>query len=116
MKAAPNLAIPTDRDPRERGCRPANSDRKAPRGIGMASPSAVVNTSLRTHVVPVLREAGFEKVDARNVWAWRDHAVWVFNIRAVGPRFSEVTGWPPSSLTVWLGVLFTFAPDPPRAN
>lgn len=82
----------------------------------MTSPSSLINKSLRKHVAPVLREAGFEKVDARNAWAWLDHAVWVLNIRAVGKRFSEVTGWPPSSLTVWLGVMFTFMPEPPESE
>jgi hypothetical protein len=34
----------------------------------------------------------------------------VFNVRAVGSYFSAVTGWPPGSVGVWLGVFFAFAP------
>lgn len=76
----------------------------------MASTSALLNRPLREFVSPVLRGAGFEAVDARNAWAWRGDCTWVFNVRAVGSYFSEVTGWPPGSVAVWLGVFFTFAP------
>jgi hypothetical protein len=76
----------------------------------MASTSAIVNRALRAHVAPFLREAGFAKTDARNGWRWLDKTVWVFNIRAVGNYFSEVTGWPPGSVGVWLGVFYSFMP------
>jgi len=79
----------------------------------LSSPSAIINKSLRKHVSPVLREAGFNRIDARNGWAWREQLIWVFNIRAVGRYFSDVTGWPPSSLTTWLGVFYRFIPEPP---
>jgi hypothetical protein len=78
----------------------------------MTSTSALLNKSLRQRVVPLLREAGFQQVDARNAWSWRDDCVCVFNIRSVGRYFSEVTGWPPGSVCVWLGVFFTFTPRP----
>ena len=81
---------------------------------GMASTSAMLNRPLRARVAPILREAGFEQVDARNAWSWRGDAIWVFNVRAVGNSFSGVTGWPPGSVGVWLGVFFTFAPRPSR--
>jgi hypothetical protein len=70
------------------------------------TPSALINKSLRKHVAPVLKSAGFEKVD------WKADCVWVFNIRAVGSYFSEVTGWPPSSVCVWLGLSYDFIPQP----
>jgi hypothetical protein len=76
----------------------------------MPSTSAIVNRFLRAHVGPVLRDAGFAKVDARNGWRWLGKTVWVFNIRAVGNYFSEVTGWPPGSIGVWLGVFYPFMP------
>lgn len=76
----------------------------------MTSTSALLNRSLRTAVVPILRKAGFQSTDARNGWSWRNDFVWVFNIRAVGAYFSHVTGWPPGSVAVWLGVFFAFAP------
>jgi hypothetical protein len=75
----------------------------------MASTSALLNRSLRAHVTPVLQQAGFEKVDARNGWRWDKNAVLVFNIRAVGNHFSMVTGWPPGSIGVWLGAFYPFA-------
>lgn len=76
----------------------------------MAATSAIVNRALRAQVAPVLRAAGFAKVDARNGWRWFHKTVWVFNIRAVGNYFSEVTGWPPGSVGVWLGMFYSFMP------
>ena len=77
----------------------------------MTGTSAIVNRMLRKHVTPILREAGFDKVDARNGWMWRNRVVCVFNIRAVGNYFSDVTGWPPGSVGVWLGAFYTFVPE-----
>ena len=77
----------------------------------MATTSAIVNRSLRKHVSPLLKEHGFEKVDARNGWRWINKVVLVFNIRAVGKNFSDVTGWPPGSVGVWLGAYYTFIPS-----
>lgn len=75
--------------------------------------SALLNKPLRAHVTPVLRDAGFQRVDARNGWSWRnDDCIWVFTIRAVGSYFSQSTDWPPGSVCVWLGVFFTFTPRP----
>ena len=79
----------------------------------MTSTSSLLNTPLRQHVSPVLREAGFPAVDARNGWRWDGDFVSVFSIRAVGSYFSQSAGWPPGSVCVWLGVFFTFAPRPP---
>jgi hypothetical protein len=79
----------------------------------MPSTSALVNKALRDQVAPILREAGFQQVDARNGWSWHVDYIRVFNIRAVGNYFSEVTGWPPGSICVWLGVFFAFAPRLP---
>ncbi len=76
------------------------------------STSALLNKALRKYVAPPLREAGFVHVDARNAWNWQSECICVFNIRAVGNYFSEVTGWPPGSVGVWLGVHFTFGPPP----
>ena len=78
----------------------------------MTSTSALLNKPLRQRVAPLLREAGFQRVDARNAWWWRDDFICVFNIRSVGSYFSGVTGWPPGSVCVWLGVFFTSAPQP----
>jgi hypothetical protein len=66
----------------------------------MPSISAIVNRSLRKHVVPLLRETGFGKVDARNGWLWRPKIIWVFAIRAVGGQFNFPFGggWPPCSI------------------
>lgn len=80
----------------------------------MASPSAVINRSLRAHVSPALRRAGFEDIDARNGLAWKGPCIRVLIVRAVGGYFSQVTGWPASSVNVWLGVHYTFIPPSPR--
>lgn len=76
----------------------------------MPSTSAIVNRSLRETIGPLLRDAGFTKIDPRNGWRWLDKAIWVFNIRSVGNYFSSVTGWPPGSVSVSLGVFYTFMP------
>jgi hypothetical protein len=81
-------------------------------GGEVASRSALLNKPLRTLVVPILRDAGFQHVDARNGWRWHNDVIWVFNIRSVGSYFSDVTGWPPGSVCAWLGVFFTFSPRP----
>lgn len=78
--------------------------------------SAIVNRALRAQIAPVLRDAGFAKINARNGWRWVDKTVWVFNIRAVGNYFSEVTGWPPGSVGVWLGVFYSFMPTDLRVK
>lgn len=77
----------------------------------MVSSSAIINKALRKHLSPIIRDAGFQKVDARNAWAWRNDCVWVMNVRAVGRYFSEVTGWPPASVAVSLGTFYTFIPS-----
>jgi hypothetical protein len=74
----------------------------------MKSSSALINRSFRRHLSPVLRESGFDRVDARNAWKWENNCIWVFNIHAVGSYFSSVTGWPPSSVCAWLGIFFEF--------
>ena len=76
----------------------------------MPSTSTIVNRALRQAVRPVLTEAGFTMGNARNAWMWLDRAVCVFHVRAVGSYFSQVTGWPPGSLGVWIAVFYTFMP------
>jgi hypothetical protein len=82
----------------------------------MQSTSAIVNKSLRAQISPLLRQAGFQRVDARNGWFWQEDTVWIFQIRAVGNYFSQSTGWPPGSVCGWLGVYFTFIPRHPRVK
>ena len=77
----------------------------------MSTTSAILNRSLRRVVCPILHDAGFDKVDARNAWRWRDQVICIFNIRAVGNYFSEVTGWPPGSICVWQAVFYRFMPQ-----
>jgi len=79
----------------------------------MATTSQIVNQSLRRYVSPLLHKADFQTVDARNGWRWQDKVIWVVNIRAVGNYFSDVTGWPPGSVNVWLGILYPFIPHWP---
>ncbi len=70
-----------------------------------------IDKHIRKIISPILRESGFYKVKTRNNWAYRDKCIWIFNIRAVGNYFSQVTGFPPMSLTAWLGVFYTFIPS-----
>lgn len=79
-----------------------------------------IDKLLRRYLSPLLRESGFEKVSARASWRWADHCVSLLRIRAVGNYFSQVTGWPPGSLSVWTGVYYDFIPfeghTPPKLD
>lgn len=69
-----------------------------------------LDKTLRRVVSPVLRDSGFESVNARKAWAWRGDCVWNSTIRGVGGYFSGRTGWPSASLTVWVAVYYSFIP------
>lgn len=69
--------------------------------------SPEINKVLRKCLCPALRNSGFDQVGPRKAWGWHGNSVWVFEIRAVGKYFSDVTGWPPMSVCAWLGVFFT---------
>ena len=73
--------------------------------------SPEINKTIRRILSPSLREAGFNKVNSRQNWAWIDHCIWVLEIRAVGKYFSDVTGWPPMSINVDLGIYYDFIPS-----
>jgi hypothetical protein len=79
----------------------------------MPSTSAILNKLLNQMVMPILRDAGFECIDARNALSWRKECILVFEIRAVGSYIADVTGWPPGSVNVWMGAYYTFAPRRP---
>ncbi len=76
--------------------------------------SPEINKFLRKSLSPVLRENGFSSVEARKAWGWHDPCIWVLEIRAVGNYFSQVTGWPPMSVGVSLGVYYDFIPAEAR--
>ena len=76
----------------------------------MPSTSATLNKALREVVVPILRDGGFEQVDARNAWSWRKDCILVLHIEAMGSYRADITGWPPGSVSVSLGVYYTFMP------
>ena len=66
--------------------------------------STEINKSFRTVLSPILKENGFSKIESRKSWGWHSECIWVFDIKAVGNYFSEITGWPPMSICVSLGV------------
>ena len=76
----------------------------------MPPASPLIDAALRRHVCPALKAAGFTVSGARRAWRWLPDSTWVVTIRAVGGYFSSVTGWPPSSASVWLGVHYPFIP------
>jgi hypothetical protein len=78
----------------------------------MPSTSAIADRALRMRVTPLLRKVGFDKVEARRAWLWRQNLVWVFTIRAIGGNLGDRI-WPPSSVNVWLGVYYRFFPQFP---
>ena len=73
--------------------------------------SPEINKVIRKSLSPILKENGFNKVNTRNNWRWIDQCIWVLKIGAVGNYFSEVTGWPPMSIHVELGIYYVFIPS-----
>lgn len=78
--------------------------------------SSAVHKILRRVVVPTLREIGFTKFQGRTAWRYLDDSVWVFHTRAVGSYFSQTTGFPPASLTAWLGIFYLDFPNTPTVE
>ena len=72
--------------------------------------SPEINKVLRRYVRPVLIENGFDITETRKAWGWHPPCIWGVNIRAAGNYFSEVTGWPPMSVGVTVGVYYEFIP------
>lgn len=72
--------------------------------------SPEINKIIRKKLSPVLKESGFTKVNTRHNWAWIGNSIWVLDITAVGKYFSDVTGWPPMSIHVELGIYYDFIP------
>jgi len=70
--------------------------------------SPEINKVIRKFLSPVLKGNGFEKVNTRHNWGWKDHCIWVLDITAVGKYFSDVTGWSPMSVYVELGIYYDF--------
>jgi hypothetical protein len=79
-------------------------------GINLAG-SSEVNKAIRKIINRSLRENGFSIIKGRTAWGYHNESIWVFNIRAVGAYHSAVTGWPPASLVVSLGICYTFFPE-----
>jgi hypothetical protein len=69
-----------------------------------------INKVIRKILSPILKENGFDRVNTRHNWGWKDHCIWVLDITAVGKYFSDVTGWSPMSVYVELGIYYDFVP------
>jgi len=72
--------------------------------------SPEINKVLRRYLRPVLIENGFDLIESRKGWGYKSPCVWTFGIRAVGSYFSDVTGWPPMSVSVSVGIYYQFIP------
>ena len=72
--------------------------------------SPEINKVIRQHISPVLKHHGFTLLQTRHNWGWHGPCTWVLDVRAVGNNFAAVTGWPPMSVGVWLGVFYDFVP------
>ena len=77
--------------------------------------SSDVNRALRTGLEPTLRELGFTRLKSRHYWRYFPDCVWALHLKAVGSFFSSVTGFPPASLVVELGVYYLNFPSGPIA-
>ena len=71
---------------------------------------------IRKIIFTSLKENGFTKIKGKNAWGWHDDCIWVFNIRSVGKVHSYITKWPEYSLTVSLGIYYTYLPHKSNAK
>src|SRR5262245_62011295 len=78
--------------------------------------SPEINKVLRRYVRPVLTENGFHITEPRKAWGWHPPCIWAMHIRAVGSYFSDVTGWPPMSVSVRVGTYYEFIPVPDNSH
>lgn len=69
-----------------------------------------VDKMLRKIIFPCLKENGFTEVKGRNAWGWHEDCIWVFNIRSIGKAHSIITNWPEDSISVYLGIYYTYLP------
>ena len=69
-----------------------------------------LDKNIRGIIFPSLKTNGFQKMKGKTAWGWHDECIWVFNIKAVGYSHSMVTNWPSASLTVNLGIYYTYLP------
>lgn len=69
-----------------------------------------IDKMIRRILFPSLKLNGFNKTKGRTAWGWHDECIWVFNIKSVGNFHSIITNWPSASLTVNLGIYFTYLP------
>lgn len=72
--------------------------------------SSDIDKLIRKIIFPSLKENDFRKIKGRTAWGWCDDCIWVFNIKAVGHFHSIITNWPSASLTVNLGIYYTYLP------
>lgn len=77
-----------------------------------SSPTRLINEGFRKHITPLLKQSGFETPNVRKSY-WRvSHAMCVLEIRALGAYLGFASGFPASSVCVWLGVYYPFfSPD-----
>lgn len=73
--------------------------------------SPEINKVIRKSLSPILKENGFNKVNTRDNWRWIDQCIWVLKTSTVGNYFSDVSGWPPMSIHVDLGIYYVFIPS-----
>jgi hypothetical protein len=69
-----------------------------------------IDKKIRSDIFPELKENGFILTKGRTAWGWHDECIWVFNISSVGNYHSSITNWPSASITVNLGIYYTYLP------
>jgi hypothetical protein len=71
-----------------------------------------ISASLRRHLFPALKAAGFDPVGPRGAFRRIDGITCQLSYRCVGARFSASTGFPSLSLDAQAGVHFDCVPNP----
>ncbi|MGL4523170.1 MAG: DUF4304 domain-containing protein [Bacilli bacterium] len=69
-----------------------------------------VNKVIRKILSPELRRIGFQKVNTRHNYFYKDSVIWVIDITAIGAYSSSISDWPPASVFVEIGVYIKDCP------
>ena len=72
--------------------------------------SKIVNREIRTHVWPLLADAGFRSTTSRTAWRHHDDRVDVVNFQSFNARTADALGVTTFSFAVNLGCFLTYVP------
>jgi len=79
--------------------------------VKMSPAVKLINSAFKESIVPILKEAGFNKFSGKKAWKHFENKIYLFQVSGVGAHFSSVTGYPASSLTASINIYYIGLPD-----